>query len=693
MIYIFKNRPSSDNYETMNKFKKNLFIKSITLSATIFVVAGCTSYSGFDEVKNSFLTYQSNNPYPVSEKVSDEIKLYSQRMKKLEPERLNNGYITEGLSALAKKNYTKANENFQSALKFDPQNSTLHSLNALTHQLRGEAGDQEQFKLAEVGYNLASRMDPGDSKIPYFKGILFYKQQQYRSAQRSFSKAVALDPKNENYLIGLAASSYYLGELDRAYMSIERALSFKPLNKAALKSSGVIYAALGNFEKAEESSKKLGKLNETSKKYVDKRISEWRDYYSNQTIGSDPIIKAQLTQTLDSFGIPSQAELEGTSTVNEDLSSSDGDASAIVPNTSSDVGSNEDSGAENRSPSTPKIDVPNMALIDVAIIRTEEIFKTNKGVNLLNGLNIFFTGDQLFQAATPFGIGAVRTPLTANDTLTLKLGTNGAGLTYSMNIFNDNFDRNEVIARPTILVEDQKKSSFFSGGTMHIVLEGGSAGSGYMEPIDTGVKLEVTPQFLDSNTLDLNVYVERTFLESELSQVSDILTGTSFAKTSKTTISANLALRYGETMVLSGLSDQEKETLDDKTPGLGELPIIQYFFRNQTKTSSKKTVLVLLTPRRASLNHENGVPIENNREVDDEKSLNVKPLMDWMRPNPNLSAFVKHLGKYEFFNHYRNGDMQLESWTGDETVNNFILQAIEYLYIRHDVDQMEHSEL
>lgn len=689
----FKNGPNMDTNKIMTKCKLNLWIKSITLCASIFVVTSCTSDRGFDEVKNSFSTYKSNNNYEILEKVSDKIELYSHRMKKQEPVRLNNEYITAGLSALAERNYVKANEKFQSALKFDPQNSTLHSLNALTHQLRGEAGNQEQFKLAEVGYNLAARMDPGDSRIPYFKGILYYKQQQYRSAQGSFSDAVALKPKNQNYLIGLAASSYYLGELDLAYTSIERALSFKPLNKAALKSAGVIYAALGNFEKADESAEKLGKLNKISKHYLDKRISEWRGYYSNQTIVSDPVIKAQLTQTLDSFGIPSQAEMEGTSTINENTLEPDEDTSNFDTPLSSDIGSNETEEISNSQPSVPKINMPNMALIDVAIIRTEEIFKTNKGVNLLNGLNIFFTGDQIFQAATPFGIGSVRTPLTTNDTLTLKLGTNGAGLTYSMNIFNDNFDRNEVIARPTILVEDQKKSSFFSGGTMHIVLEGGSAGSGYMEPIDTGVKLEVTPQFLDPDTLDLNVYVERTFLEAELSQVSDRLTGTSFAKTSKTTISANLALRYGETMVLSGLSDQEKETIDDKTPGLGDLPIIQYFFRNQTKTAAKRTVLVLLTPRRASLSYENGDAIENNRNLDNGNHSKVRASLEWMRPNPNLSAFVKHLGKYEFFNHYRNGDMQLESWTGDETVDNFILQAIDHLYIHHNVQQLENSEL
>ena len=44
-----------------------------------------------------------------------------------------------------------------------------------------------------------------------------------------------------------------------------------------------------------------------------------------------------------------------------------------------------------------------MALVDVAIIRTEEIYKSSKGVNLLNGLNLFFSGDDSFFIGQTFG--------------------------------------------------------------------------------------------------------------------------------------------------------------------------------------------------------------------------------------------------------------------------------------------------
>ena len=220
-------------------------------------------------------------------------------------------------------------------------------------------------------------------------------------------------------------------------------------------------------------------------------------------------------------------------------------------------------------------------------------------------------------------------------------------------------------------------------------MEGGVAGSGTVQPINTGVKLEVTPNFLDADTLDMRVFVQRSFLESGLSQVTDRITGTTFAETSKTSISVNLTLTYGETMVLSGLSDQEKEVVDDKVPGVGDIPVLQYIFRNQTKLSSKKTVLILLTPRRASLSHETGEAIEVEK---DSAGPDIKGA-PWMRPAPHLSAYVKHLGKYEFFNHYRKGDMQLENWAGEGNIQDAIEPTLEYLYIYYDFEKNAESEL
>ena len=730
-------------------------MKLLPVAMALVLLGGCDSRFAFKEIDSTLI----DRPFPKrahsSEEIRNQINDFAKTLSEKKPQQLNSKFVTDGMLALLAQDYVGANENFQRALKFEPRNASLHVLNAFSHQLRGEAGDPEQYKLAEVGYRLAARMDPGNSRVSYFMGILQFRQQKYRFAQEFFANAILLEPDRTEYLIGLAASSYYLGELDRAYANVQRALSLEPNSSAALHTGGIIYAAMGDFDRAESNAKWLAAVDDRRQRFVLQRVTDWRKYYARSTIANDPIIQQQLAQGLGLFGVPegglfdpedsddsdplrrdpAAATDEETSLttppvppaklLQEDTGSSTA-TTETTPSTTPPVASAPSTqaplSAETTSTLTPppvttaqattvvseaaaatgqatvavpaKPAVPKMALIDVAIIRTDEIFRTAKGVNFLNGLNIFFTGDNIFQQETPFGIGRIRAPLTTSDTITLRLGTAGAGITYSLNIFSNAYDRNEVIARPTIVVEDQKKSSFYSGATLHIVIEGGVAGSGALQPITTGVKLEVTPKFLDADTLDMTVFAQRSFLEAGLSQVSDTITGTTFAQTTKTTISANLTLRYGETMVLSGLSDQEREVVDDKTPGLGDLPIVQYLFRRQTKTSSKKTILILLTPRRPGLTYEDGELIEDQSESGNDSNVRkLEKTADWVRPAPHLAAYVRHLGKYEFFNHYRKGDMQLENFADEGTIKDAIRRMLEYLYIYYEFEKSDKSEL
>lgn len=707
----------------------------ITLGATAFcavLLAGCVEQPLETETPK-VVTVPSYTVAMAKREVSD----LERQLEKKAPSQASAPFVMIGLRAMLEGDYISANEGLQRALKFEPRNSFLHTLNALSHQLRGDNGDPEQYEMALVGYELAARMDPGAANIPYFIGVLKFRQQRFLESREQFARAVLLDPENVEYLTGLAAASYYIGELDVAYAVATQAKQLAPKDPDVLRTSGIIYAAVGDWDDAEASKNALAGISNTRKRFVDRRINDWARYYANNKLMNDPEIVELLAQNLDAFGVPKGGMFDSEDGNNEDpTSASDsGDSSSsdssqgiiplpgqdptpraasssptprtvepiptnIVPTSATTsvpaagTAATSAPAARPASPPKPKIKTPNMALIDVAIIRTEEIYRSSKGVNLLNGLNIFFSGNQFAQFKTPGGIGRVRTPLTANDTLTLQLGTAGAGLTYSLNIFNDNYDRNQVIARPTILVEDQKKSSFFSGGTLHIVIEGGVAGSGAIQPINTGVKLEVTPQFLDEDTLEMSVFAERTFLEAALSQVSDTITGTSFATTSKTTISANLTLRYGETMVLSGLSDQEKEKLDDKTPGLGDIPVIQYLFRNQTKTTAKKTVLVLLTPRRATLNYNaQAEPLPEPENVNNENINKLNQSANWMRPAPHLKSLVQHLSRYDYFNHFRTGDMQLENWADGGNALDAIRRTLDYLYISYDFEKNDESQL
>ncbi len=594
----------------------------------------------------------------------EEIELLSVNLNRLQDKPANAESVIRGFEAFQKRNFVEANFYIQHALKFDPQNPHLHKLNAISYHLRGDQGDPQQYELAEVGYQLASQMDPGDSTIPYFEGVLNFTQRRFKSAQDLFARAIIIEADIAEYYVGLAAASYYLGETERAYININKARALAPNDEEYIRASGIIHASMGAFGKAESDVQLLtvaGGSSFSKNRHLVKRILDWKNYFKSSGIAKDHLFRTLVAQNTDIFGVPSDgifADISDTTSDGMDLTSGDDTPSPSA------VGSTDPDTGDGMVPKKPV--KPNMALIDVAIIRTEEIYKSSKGVNLLDGLNILFT------------------KAVDQNNIQMQLGATGSGLAYSLNIFNDNYDRNEIIARPTIVVQDNEVSTFFSGGTMHVVLEGGQAGSGSIEPIDDGVKLKVIPKFLSPDLINIAVSAERTSLETSLASVSDKLTGTSFARTSKTKISANLTLEYGQTMVLSGLSDQFKDNVDSKVPGLGDVPVAQYLFRNKTTVSQNRTVLILLTPRRASLTFEDGTPIQAEVSVSTANLKSLEKNARWMVPSSNLQAIVSHLSRYQFFNQYRKGDIMLDTWTSESWKSDALEKALEYFYIRYD---------
>jgi general secretion pathway protein D len=52
----------------------------------------------------------------------------------------------------------------------------------------------------------------------------------------------------------------------------------------------------------------------------------------------------------------------------------------------------------------------------------------------------------------------------------------------------------------------------------------------------------------------------------------------------------------GQTVVLGGLLSESVATIKDKVPLLGDLPIAGALFRNESKTTMKKNLLIFVTP-------------------------------------------------------------------------------------------------
>ena len=175
----------------------------------------------------------------------------------------------------------------------------------MSYHLRGDLGDPDQYELALVGYELAGRMDPGDSSIPYFQGIINYAMSRYRQSQDFFAKAIMTNDREYTYYLGLAASSYYLGEIDRAYINAKKAYELNPKNINTLQAKGIIAASFGSIDDANHSLNQVAMYTDSSKDlrldFIKKRIDDWSSYYRSPRIKSDKKLQMLLHKILMSM--------------------------------------------------------------------------------------------------------------------------------------------------------------------------------------------------------------------------------------------------------------------------------------------------------------------------------------------------------------------------------------------------------
>ena len=65
----------------------------------------------------------------------------------------------------------------------------------------------------------------------------------------------------------------------------------------------------------------------------------------------------------------------------------------------------------------------------------------------------------------------------------------------------------------------------------------------------------------------------------------------------KNAIETNVLVDNGETVVLGGIFEQETRSVQTKVPFLGDLPAVGRLFRRDSKSDTKRELLIFVTPR------------------------------------------------------------------------------------------------
>jgi len=581
---------------------------------------------------------------------SDQAHMHDGKQSSTETDRL----AVEAVRLIGENRLEDASKTIAEALRLRMDRSYYHLINGLVYHLQARQGKSSAYDLAEQGYELAMQFDPSSWTAYYFAGLLAIDTSKFSRACQLLSEALMFRSDDPGILHALSYAAYRSGNPDIAAGAVDALAKQEPAASAIqLRNAALIMAAAGNEEKARDYLRRLNAAgNGPPSEHLERRVRDWSGFYGSA-------IRTQFV------GDPGSAP-----------ATPGADAGAPgAPGAPSAAGAPGPGGGQPPAPTAPGTE-NKMVVVDVVMIATEETIQSNRGVNLLNGLQLQF-GDlrRAFTRSIDQTGAAV-----SSQTFTRALGI--PSITYTLNILNTNNQRNEILARPTLVARTGKTSQFFSGVELNAVAVSNSANAGTPVNIakDIGVQLSLLPVFLDDGRIALDVTAERKFIKTPSNNVSF----TFKLEINKSRVQANVVMRYGETLILGGLSEKEAENDRDGVPLLQDIPGVQYLFSRNSTQDFQKSVLILITPRPPQYVYQ---PEKARQEYEKSLTDEEKPLAnlrsrysDWFKPYPNWASVFHHMQDNALYREFRTGDVALENWADMRSLRDRLNKVMEFLY-------------
>ena len=221
------------------------------------------------------------------------------------------------------------------------------------------------------------------------------------------------------------------------------------------------------------------------------------------------------------------------------------------------------------------------------------------GINFQRLDNNFSFGLSIPNTATLSG-GALETTLPISSAFNLFLQSSpNDGLAGVISAL-DSANLAQMLAEPTLLVRSGEEADFLAGGEIPIPVPQSSGGGSNTVTIEYkrfGVQLGVNATVLDNDRIVLKVAPEVSELDySNGVDVQGFRIPALRSRSTRTTIE----LGDGQSFVLAGLMYSSSTNVEDKVPGLGDLPIIGQFFRTTRNSRERQELIIVATPRLVS---------------------------------------------------------------------------------------------
>ena len=256
-------------------------------------------------------------------------------------------------------------------------------------------------------------------------------------------------------------------------------------------------------------------------------------------------------------------------------------------------------------------------LIEARIVEARDTFGRSLGVRLggadlranrggdggygIGGGNRVGFGTSYSNSVATSGAGGLVDTLGSFVNLPAQLpGVDGVG-SFALSIFNSAANRfltlelsameadgkGKIVSSPRIITADQTKA-LIEQGTEYpysVTAPNGATTIAFKKAV---LKLEVTPQITPEGSIILDLDINKDSRGETTTQGVAIDTKH---------IQTQILIENGGTVVIGGIFEMEETSQENKIPFLGDVPVLGNLFKSRTKESSKREMLVFITPK------------------------------------------------------------------------------------------------
>lgn len=255
-------------------------------------------------------------------------------------------------------------------------------------------------------------------------------------------------------------------------------------------------------------------------------------------------------------------------------------------------------------------------LIEAKIVEANESF--NKQIGLSNGLN-FDSGAGNLTTNTALGENGSAVAWSFNS---IGGASGGAALGVNIldsggfNLLNFNLQMLEseskarIISSPKVITQNKMAATFTSSDTVNFLTQtaGQNGTTTQITPVNADINFTVTPQVTNDGSISMEVSISKSGFTAPA-------TAESPPGTTNRSISTNVLVDNGSTVVIGGLYKTEASENVQGIPFLKDLPLIGWLFRSAyNPTNNRNELIIFLTPR--IINQEEAGLVDREKTLD-----------------------------------------------------------------------------